>query len=112
MILAAVVFILLLSTLASAAITMLSHGFARKKQTQFARLLERQLPGKNCGACGFSDCRMFAEGVLFDDISAEQCPFCDEAQALTVRKLSREYHELTENRDPAPRKKRGLFRSS
>jgi Fe-S-cluster-containing hydrogenase component 2 len=54
-------------------------GRAIQKARRRTRLI-RQLPGKDCGACGAPDCRTLADDIIRDLAAVSDCPFMKEAK--------------------------------
>lgn len=65
-----VVFVVILSGLASLAITGFAHRYSRKTLEKNLKTLEKLLPGKDCGKCGCETCAEYANAVftLYKDI--------------------------------------------
>jgi RnfABCDGE-type electron transport complex B subunit len=49
-----------------------SKKFAKTVDSKVEKIL-KQLPGANCGACGFSGCKEFAEAVVKGEASYDGC---------------------------------------
>lgn len=69
--------------LAGALLTVVSKVFAVKADERLEKLQE-SLPQINCGACGFSGCNDYAEGVL----NGEPCNLCKAGGKETAEKLA------------------------
>ncbi|MBN2206412.1 MAG: 4Fe-4S dicluster domain-containing protein [Candidatus Aminicenantes bacterium] len=54
-------------------------GRAIQKARRRTRLI-KQLPGKDCGACGAPDCRTLADDIVRDLAAVSNCPFMKEAK--------------------------------
>ena len=39
--------------------------FSERRQNEYLKALEKLLPGKNCGACGYENCEEYAAAVFY-----------------------------------------------
>ena len=68
----------------------------KKKIKEYCFVLETDLPGKNCGQCGYKSCADYAEALLFEETDCMQCPHCDMEQRAELRDTVTRYWFLVE----------------
>jgi len=68
----------------------------KKKVKEYLMVLETDLPGKNCGDCGYATCAQCAEAMLFQDVDCTQCPHCDIETMKELRETVTRYWFLVE----------------
>lgn len=72
-IIAATVFILVLSVLSCLTVAHFASGYSRKFLKKAQQGLEKMLPGKNCGACGCKNCAEYARSVFTYQMETDRC---------------------------------------
>ena len=68
----------------------------KKKVKEYCFVLESDLPGKNCGQCGYATCAEYAEALLFEEVDYMQCPHCDVETKKELRDTIKRYWFLVE----------------
>ena len=68
----------------------------KKKVEEYCMVLRSDLPGKNCGECGYAKCADYAEAMLFQDVDYMQCPHCDAETMKELRDTVTRYWFLVE----------------
>lgn len=68
----------------------------KKKVKEYCFVLETDLPGKNCGQCGFETCAQYAEAMLYQETDSMQCPHCDVETMKELRDTVTRYWFLVE----------------
>lgn len=63
-----------------------SRVFAVKTDERISKVLE-QLPGANCGGCGYSGCAAFAEAVVKGEAKPNSCNSCDAAAVQQIGEI-------------------------
>ncbi len=63
-----------------------SRIFAVKVDERVPLIVEN-LPGANCGGCGFSGCAALAEAIARGDAKVEACTVCDSARAKAIGEI-------------------------
>ena len=75
----------------------------KKKVNEYTLILSTDLPGKNCGDCGYATCEECATAMLFQETSCASCPHCDIETARELRKTVERYWFLVETSNiPVP----------
>lgn len=59
------------------------------KEEQQKKEIEQNLPGYNCGACGFSGCSGMAEAILQDFENYKKCRFLKEEQIKKIEETKK-----------------------
>lgn len=67
-------FILLLALLYNLAMVWIAGRFSGKTIQKHLQKLEKELPGKNCGACGCESCAQYAHAVFTCRMDTDRCP--------------------------------------
>lgn len=75
---ALVVFVILVSLLSSLLISFLGIHLAQKKHKEQLNAAANLLPNIDCGECGYSCCRSFADALLCQEACVDSCPHCQE----------------------------------
>ncbi|MCF7790978.1 MAG: RnfABCDGE type electron transport complex subunit B [Victivallales bacterium] len=57
------------------------------KQDERIELVEEELPGANCGGCGFAGCSDFAKAIVGGTATPDQCPVCAEESVEKISKI-------------------------
>lgn len=67
--------IIVMTILAGVLAGILSFAYSRLKveEDPKAKKIEELLPGVNCGACGFANCKQFAEKLANKEIAIDKC---------------------------------------
>lgn len=76
---------------------MLGTGFmGRKKVKEYCMVLKTDLPGKNCGKCGYATCGEYAEEMLYQEADCTLCPYCDVETMKELKQTVTRYWFLVE----------------
>ena len=49
--------------------------------------IKNNLPGANCGGCGFAGCEAFAKSIISGESKPNGCPVCNEAQVSAIAQV-------------------------
>ncbi len=67
-------------------LTLASKKFAVSYDPRIKQVMDK-LPGTNCGACGMAGCSRFAEAVVKEKVTLENCKVCSEEAAAEIAKI-------------------------
>ena len=67
-------FIIALTLLYNLVLMIVAGRISGKTQEKYIKKLEKELPGKDCGACGCETCREYAFAVFSCRMDADKCP--------------------------------------
>lgn len=97
--------IILLSFLITLLMSGTSKRVVNKNVELFLQEIESKLPGKNCGECGCSNCRAYAEAVLNRDLACDKCPYGEEGLQEALEACADRFWKIAEDRAPVEKKR-------
>lgn len=71
--------------------------FSEKRQNEYLKALEKLLPGKNCGECGYENCEEYAAAVFYGRADKDKCPHGKESLPADMEKVVAEFIDLLES---------------
>lgn len=95
-------FILLVTLLSSVMIAHAARKHSQKTMDANIKILEKMLPGENCGVCGCETCREYAKEVFICNMDADKC-VCG-SEDLPQRMSAQVEKFLKEMEDNAPQR--------
>ena len=107
MILAVTAFIILVSLFIGLLVSVAAKKFAEKTVGDFAEEMEKKLPGRNCGDCGYATCQAYAEAVLVCEATEIACPHGAPELPDALNECVARFQEIA--KDPTPIKKKTRF---
>ncbi len=78
-------------------LTFASKKFAVPRDLRIKEVLDK-LPGANCGACGMAGCARFAEALVKQEVSLDNCKACTKDTAAEIADLLKIKLSLGEKR--------------
>ncbi len=60
--------------------------------------IKENLPGANCGGCGFAGCEAMAKAIVSGESKVNGCPVCNEAQIEAIAKVMGIEAHITEKK--------------
>ena len=93
-----------LSFLIAHFVAIASRRYGDKLYNKHQQKIRSLLPGRNCGACGCTDCEEYARAVLFGIVAENACPYGGEDLPEKMLKVVQDMQKLME--DPKPPKRR------
>ncbi len=100
---------LLFGVLFSLLMAVVGTRFARNTQDKYCSRIEKLLPGKNCGQCGFATCRLYADRVLHTEADEDLCPYGGDALPEQMMAVRKELQDIMEDPTPTKERKRRFF---
>lgn len=73
--------------LANMAIAWVAGKCSQKARNQHVQKLEKCLPGKDCGQCGYESCKAYAEAVFYGRANEDKCTCGEEDQPEKMKKI-------------------------
>lgn len=67
------VFFIGFAFLANLLICWIAQKSATRIQNKHLQKLEKMLPGKNCGQCGYPDCKAYGAAVFYESAATDKC---------------------------------------
>lgn len=104
--------LMLMTVLASAAITASGIRHAEKLRMSAIARIESLLPNTSCGACGCKDCHAFAEALADGEESPNRCPACSEEAATELQAVISSCISVSVPLPASLRKRKRKFRAA
>ncbi len=93
-------FFLLMSVFANLLIAWSARRFSKNTLNKSLEDIEKMLPGKNCGKCGYSTCKEYAHQILYNPLEAVQCPEGSEELPEQLAKYMESFEKKLETAAP------------
>lgn len=107
---AILLFVLLLAGITSLLTAFFGKRYALRLDRTYCSRMSGLLPGADCGACGYGQCRAYAEAALYMDADTDRCPKMTASAQQQLDTCRQEFQQLREDPTPVRRKRSSIKR--
>jgi Na+-translocating ferredoxin:NAD+ oxidoreductase RNF subunit RnfB len=101
--------ILLLSVITSLVVAWAAGRYSDKIIPKYTEMVEKLLPGKDCGKCSRCTCAEYADAVIHTELDIDLCPYTDEKTQEKMLEIREKLQKLMEDPTPVERKDSGYW---